>query len=129
MDWAQEALGGYGQPYVSEDDTALFEYLELVVIVDTELREENLILIGGQCPLARPSAYPIAYFSEGTHRQGLFCLGVILTSKLNERPECSVVQVVDVTCLHQHNVRRERVSERTHNLLDANSSSRVGLQC
>jgi hypothetical protein len=68
------------KPYITKYYTALLEYLWLVVVVDTEFREEHLVLVGRVGPF-----------------QSLLSLYAIHATHLDQGPESSIVKVVDVT--------------------------------
>ena len=69
--------------YISEDYAPLLVYLQFPVIVNPEPTKQDFILVGGKRPLQR-----------------LLSLLVSQPTKLNQLPERSVVQIVDVAvCL------------------------------
>jgi hypothetical protein len=70
--------------YVSKEDAAFLKHLGLVVVVDSVVREENLVLVRGICT---------AQFLLRFH-----CAQATFE---NDSPEGSVVEVVDVACISQ----------------------------
>lgn len=69
------------QTYVTIEHAPLFENVRFVVIIDSEARKQNLVLVRGHSP-----------------REFLLSSAILEAAFLNKGPECRVVEVVDVAC-------------------------------